>query len=74
MNGAPFPDDWQTNWHLVARVEQVTSDAGVQVTVAGIQLTIRNEANGLIARSRKRAYPIMVVDDEIFVLLGDAPV
>lgn len=74
MHGPPFPLDWQTNWHLVARLEQITADGLVEVTVAGTRLSISNEASGLIARSSERVYPVMVVDDEIFVLFGDAPV
>ena len=73
MNGPPFPDDWQTDWHSVARLEQVTVDRGIDVILAGTRLHIRTEASGLTARSAHRSYPVMVVDDEIFVLLSDAP-
>lgn len=73
MNRPPFPDDWQADWHLVARLEQLTAAGGVDVSVAGTRLHISDEASGLIARSPERAYPVMVVDDEIFVLLSDAP-
>jgi hypothetical protein len=73
MNEPPFPDGWQTDWHLVARIEQVTAGGGIDVILAGTRLYIKNEASGLIAHSAHRTYPVMVVDDEIFVLLSDAP-
>ena len=71
MNQPPIPDDWSTNWHLAGRLEQLADSDAVQVTVAGVALQIRYEDSTLIARSDARGYPLMVVDDEIFVLLGD---
>ena len=71
MNQPPIPDDWPTNWHLAGRLEQLADSDAVQVTVAGVVLQIRYEESTLIARSDARGYPLMVVDDEIFVLLGD---
>ena len=71
MNQPPIPDDWPTNWHLAGRLEQLADSDAVQVTVAGVALQIRYEESTLIARSDARSYPLMVVDDEIFVLLGD---
>lgn len=73
MNQPPIPDDWRTNWHLAAHLDQLTASDAVEITVAGISLQIRYEKSALIARSDARDYPLMVVDDEIFVLLGDAP-
>ena len=73
MNLPPIPEDWRTQWHLAARLDQFTAGDAVDVTVAGIALHIRNAASGLTARSDARAYPVMVVDDAIFVLLGDGP-
>ena len=73
MNPPPIPDDWRTDWHLAAHLDQLTASDAVEVTVAGISLQIRYEESALTARSDARAYPLMVVDDEIFVLLGDGP-
>jgi len=73
MNLPPFPDDWQTDWCLAARLDQFAASDDVDVTVAGIRLHIRNAKSGLTARSDERDYPVMVVDDEIFVLLSDGP-
>ena len=73
MNLPPIPEDWRTNWHLAAHLDQFTAGDAIEVTVAGISLHIRNAKSGLSARSDARAYPVMVVDDEIFVLLGDGP-
>jgi len=73
MNPPPIPDDWRTQWHLAAHLDKLTASDTVDVTVVGIVLHIRYEESGLIAHSDERAYPLMVVDDEIFVLLGDEP-
>jgi len=73
MNQPPIPDDWRTNWHLAAHLDQLTASDAIEITVAGISLQIRYEKSVLTARSDARAYPLMVVDDEIFVLLGDGP-
>ncbi len=73
MNQPPVPDDWRTDWHLAAHLEQLAASEAFAVTVAGIALQIRYEESALTARSDARAYPLMVVDDEIFVLLGDGP-
>ena len=73
MNLPPIPDDWRTDWHLVAHLDQLTASDAVDITVSGILLQIGYEQSVLTARSDERAYPVMVVDDEIFVLLGDDP-
>jgi len=73
MNLPPIPEDWRTHWHLAAHLDQFTASDAIDVTVAGISLHIGNAVSGLSARSDARAYPVMVVDDEIFVLLGDGP-
>ena len=73
MNPPPIPDDWRTDWHLAAHLDQLTASDALEVTVAGISLQIRYEESTLTARSDGRVYPLMVVDDEIFVLLGDGP-
>lgn len=73
MNQPPIPDDWPTDWHLAAHLEQLTARDALEVTVAGIALQIRYDGSALVARSDARVYPLMVVDDEIFVLLGDGP-
>jgi hypothetical protein len=73
MNPPPIPDDWRTNWHLAAHLDQLTASDAVEVTVAGISLLIRYEESALTAHSDGRVFPLMVVDDEIFVLLGDGP-
>jgi hypothetical protein len=64
-----MPDDW----HLAAHLDQLTARDALEVTVVGIALQIRYQGSALTARSHARAYPLMVVDDEIFVLLGDGP-
>ena len=73
MNQLPIPEDWRTDWHLAAHTDQLVGDEDVNVTVAGIVLHMRNTETGVIARSAERTYPVMVVDDEVFVLLGDDP-
>lgn len=73
MNLPSIPEDWRTHWHLAAHLDPFTAGDAIDVTVAGILLHIRNAESGLSARSDERAYPVMVVDDEIFVLLGDGP-
>jgi hypothetical protein len=73
MNLPPIPEDWRTDWHLATHLDQLTNVDAVDVTVAGINLRIRNTESGLIARSDERAYPVMVVDDEVFVLMSDGP-
>jgi len=72
MNQPSLPGDWPTDWQLAGQLDQLTSDDVVDVKVGGTILQIRNTETGLIASSDVRAYPIMVVDDEVYVLLGDA--
>ena len=73
MNLPPIPEDWRTDWHLAAHMDQLTGGEVIDVTVAGIVLHIRNAESGLVARSDDRTYPVMVVDDEVFVLMSDGP-
>ena len=73
MSQPPIPDDWRTNWQLVARVEQLASGGAIEVVVAGTRVQICDAESGLTASSDARSFPIMVVDDEVFVLLGDEP-
>ena len=73
MNPPPIPDEWRTNWHLAGHVDKLGEEGAFEVTVAGASLRITSEASGLSARGGGRQYPVMVVDDEIFVLLGDVP-
>lgn len=72
MNLPPIPEDWRTDWHLAARLDQLEGDNVLEVSVAGVELRISNTDNGLLARSEDRGYPVMVVDDEVFVLMSDA--
>lgn len=72
MNLPPIPEQWRSDWHLAANLEQLTSDDVLDVTVAGIVLHIANTKEGLTAYSDERAYPVMVVDDEVYVLMSDA--
>ena len=73
MSMPPFTDEWRTDWHLAARVDQLPASGDLRVVVAGITLLLSNQASGLSARGDGRSYPLMVVDDEIFVLLSDEP-
>ncbi len=73
MNLPPIPDEWRTNWHLAGHVDKLGAHGSLEVTVAGVSLQITNEAAGLNAHGDGRQFPVMVVDDEIFVLLGDGP-
>ena len=73
MNSPPIPDDWPTNWHLVAHVDQLAAGGVIDVVVAGVRVQIGDDGSGLSASGDGRAYPLMVVDDEIFVLLSDEP-
>ena len=40
MNLPPIPEDWRTDWHLAARLDQLTGSDAADVTVAGILLQI----------------------------------
>ena len=73
MNAPAFPEDWRMDWHLAARLGQLPASGGLDVVVAGTRLHIDNGDDGLSARGGGRSYPVMVVDDEIFVLFGDEP-
>ena len=73
MAPPPIPEDWRTDWHLAAHLDQLTDDAVFEVIVEGVALSIVNSNEGLSARSEARDYPVMVVDDEVFVLMSDVP-
>jgi len=73
MSPPPIPDDWRTNWQLVAHLDQLLSGGVIDVVVAGTRVHISDDGSGLTASSDARTYPTMVVDDEIFMLLGDEP-
>ena len=73
MAPPPIPEEWRTDWHLAAHLEQLIGDESLEVTVEGVALRITNSSDGLSARSAVRDYPVMVVDDEVFVLMSDAP-
>ena len=47
MNPPPIPDDWRTDWHLAAHLDQLATNDAVEVTVAGISLQIRYEESAL---------------------------
>ena len=71
MNSPPTPDDWPTNWHLVAHLDQMATAGVIDVVVAGARVQLGDDGSGLTASCDGRSCPVMVVDDEIFVLLGD---
>ena len=73
MSLPPIPEAWRTDWHLAGRIDELEGAGALEVTVAGIALRIVDEPSGLAAHGDGRRYPVMVVDDEIFVLLGDGP-
>ena len=73
MAPPPIPEHWRTDWHLAAHLDQFTDDESLEVSVEGVALRITNSSEGLSARSEARDYPVMVVDDEVFVLMSDAP-
>lgn len=73
MSMPPFTDEWRTDWHLVAHVDQLPASGDMDLVVAGVRLRVGNDASGLTARGDGRSYPLMVVDGEIFVLLSDEP-
>lgn len=73
MNLPPIPDEWRTNWHLAGHIDRLGDGGDLTVTVASVSLEITSDASGLSARGDGRQFPVMVVDDEIFVLLGDDP-
>ena len=73
MNSPPIPDDWPTNWHLVAYLDQLTAGGVIDVVVAGNRVHIGDDGSGLTVRCDGRTYPVMVVDEEIFALLSDEP-
>ena len=73
MNLPLFPDEWRTNWHLAGHVDKLGDGGSLEVTVAGVALEITSDVSGLSANGDGRQFPVMGVDDEIFVLLGDGP-
>ena len=72
MNLPLFPDEWRTNWHLAGHVDKLGDGGSLEVTVAGVALEITSDVSGLSANGDGQ-FPVMVVDDGIFVLLGDGP-
>ena len=64
---------WKERKDFQEALRELLLEQGIDVTVAAISLHIRESDSGLAAASGGRPYPVMVVDDEIFVLLGDAP-
>jgi hypothetical protein len=82
MSSPPIPDDWPTNWNLVAYLDQLTAGGVIDVVVTGNRVQIGDDGSDLIVRCDGRTYPArcdgrtcpaMVVDDEICVLLSDEP-
>ena len=73
MNLPPIPDDWRTDWHLAAHMSDLAGGGAIDVTVAGTVIHVTNTDTGPTAHSDERAYPVMVVDDEVFVLMSDEP-
>jgi hypothetical protein len=73
MNSPSIPDDCPTKRHLDAYLDQMTAGDVIDVVVAGNRVQIGDDGSGLTARCDGRTYPVMVVDDEIFVLLSDEP-
>lgn len=73
MSPPPVPEDWRWNWHLVAHLDQLAGDGTIDVVVAGTRARISDDGSGLIASGEGRTYPLMVVDDEVFMFLGDEP-
>jgi hypothetical protein len=71
MNPPPIPDDWRTHWHLVAHLDQLAAGGVIDVVVAGTRVQISDDGSGLTANGDGRVYPVMVVDDEIFMFSGD---
>ena len=71
MNQPPIPGDWPTNWHLVARLDQMATAGVIDVVVAGTRVQLGDDGSGLTASCDGRSCSVMVVDDEIFVLFGD---
>jgi len=69
----PIPEDWRTDWHRAAHLDQLPGDESLEVFVEGVALSLTNSRDGLTARSDVRDYPVMVVDDEVYVLMSDAP-
>jgi hypothetical protein len=73
MNPPALPEDWQTDWHLAAHVDQLPATGELDLVVAGTRLHIKDGDSGLSAQGAGRSYPVMVVDGEIFVLFGREP-
>ena len=73
MMQSPILDEWRTDWHLVCRTDRVATDRTLDILIGGIRLHVSSENGRIVAHSDDRSYPVMVVDDEIFVLLSDAP-
>lgn len=73
MSPPPVPEDWRRNWHLVAHLDQLAGGGSIDVVVVGVRARIEDDGSGVVASGEGRTYPVMVVDDEIFMLLGDEP-
>ncbi|MDX1431593.1 MAG: hypothetical protein R3286_03995 [Gammaproteobacteria bacterium] len=66
-------DKWRIDWHLAGSLRTLGERGSIEVRVGELEVSVRDEDGRLVARSAGREHPVMVVDDEIFVLLSDAP-
>jgi hypothetical protein len=46
MNLPPIPDDWRTDWHLAAHMNDFAGGGAIDVTVAGTVIRARLSGHG----------------------------
>jgi hypothetical protein len=66
-----MPGTWPTDWFLVANLDQISGGEEIEISVEGIRLRLRSDDGRLSAEGEEGNYPVMVVDEEIYVYLGD---
>jgi len=73
MTHFPFPEDWQTRWHAAGSADALGEGEVRELRADGRVLRVTRIEGELSAASDGRELPVMVVDDEIYVFLGDVP-
>lgn len=66
-------DEWRTDWYLAGTLAALGEGRSLDVRLGDLAVTIADLEGRIVARAAGRELPVMVVDEEIFVLLGDAP-
>lgn len=64
-------DEWRTDWYLAGTLAALVDGGRLEVRVGGLSVSVVDEEGRIVARAGERELAVMMVDDEIFVLLGD---